>query len=217
MIPQYDVTPKIDVDYTRLRIPTAYEVVNGFAVVRDYEPLIDVDWDGARQCMEAEARWLARAARASTAEEFDRILASAAEEEAPDDFDWVFHYLDVGAAGLTLVLSAASYATCYSCRVHPEVAGDYPPQVIMAAELQRVRILARYAARADCGVESTEDGLVCVYATSVEHIHSLAEMMLAAQAELAELPPPSWRPRVQEFLDCEDPEEFEWTDDEMGC
>ncbi len=86
----------------------------------------------------------------------------------------------------------------------------------MAAEPQRVRVLARYAARAGCGVESMEDGLVCVYAASVDHIHSLAETMLAAQAELAELPPPPWRPRVQEFLDHEDPEEFEWTDDEMA-
>ncbi len=97
VIPQYDVTPTIDVDYARLRIPTAYKVVNSFAVVRDYEPLIDVEWDDARQCVEAEARWLDRAAQASTAEEFDRILASAPGEESPDDFDWLFRYLDIWA------------------------------------------------------------------------------------------------------------------------
>lgn len=153
VIPQYDVTPTIDIDYTRLRIPTAYKVVNGFAVVRDYEPLIDVEWDDARQCVEAEARWLARAAQASTATEFDQILASAAEQESPDDFDWLFRYLDVGVAGITLVLSAALYATCFSCRVHPGIVGDHVPQVIMAAEPQRVRVLASYAAGADCGVE----------------------------------------------------------------
>lgn len=216
MIPEYDVTPVIDVGYGRLRVLTAYEVVNGFAVVRDYQPLIDVEWDDARQCVEAESLWLDQAARAPTAEEFDQILASAPGEEAPDDFDWLFRYLDVGVAGLALVLSAAHYATCYSCRAHPYIAGNQIPQVIMAAEPQRVRILTAHAVRARCGVESTGDGLVCVYAASVENLHSLAETMLAAQKELAGLPPPPWRQRVQEFLDCEDPEEFAWTDDEMG-
>jgi len=90
------------------------------------------------------------------------------------------------------------------------------PQVIMAAEPQRVRVLAGYAARADCGVESAGDGLVCVYAASVENLHALAQTMLAARAELEELPQPSWRPRVQEYLGCEDSDEFEWTDDETG-
>lgn len=203
VIPTCDVTPAIDVDYASLRVPTAYQVVNGFAVVRDYQPLIDVEWDDARECVEAEARWLDRAAKASTAAEFDRILSSAAAEEAPDDFDWLFRGLDVGVAGLTLVLSAAYYATCFSCRTHPSMAGDHTPLVIMAAEPQRVRVLAGYAARAGC-------------AASVEHHHALAQAMLAARAELEELPQPSWRPRVQEYLSDEDSDEFEWTDDETG-
>jgi hypothetical protein len=159
---------------------------------------------------------IARAAKASTAEEFDRILSTAAAEEAPDDFDWLFRGLDVGVAGLTLVLSAAYYATCFSCRTHPSLSGDHMPQVIMAAEPQRVRVLAGYAARAGCGVENAGDGLVCAYAASVEHLHALAQAMLAARAELEELPQPSWRPRVQEYLSDEDSDEFEWTDDETG-
>jgi hypothetical protein len=55
VISQYDVTPKIDADYARLRIPTAYEV-DGFAVVRDYEPPVDVEWDDARRSIEAPAQ-----------------------------------------------------------------------------------------------------------------------------------------------------------------
>lgn len=215
MILKCDVTPVIDVDYATLRVLTAYQVIEGFAVVRDYEALIDVGWDDAGVCVEAEARWLARAAKAPTADEFDRILSSAAEEESPDDFDWLFRGLDVGVAGLTLVLSAAHYATCYSCRTHPGRAGRHMPQVIMAADPQRARVLAGYAARADCGVESAE-GLVCVYAASVQHLHALAQIMLASQADLERLPQPSWRPRVQEYLDCEDPDDFEWADEETG-
>jgi hypothetical protein len=215
VIPKGDVTPAIDVDYASLRVPTAYQVVEGFAAVRDYQALIGVGWDDARECVEAEARWLARAAKAPTAGEFDRILSSAAEEESPDDFDWLFRGLDVGVAGLTLVLSAACYATCYSCRTHPGKAGRHMPQVIMVADLQRARVLTGYAVRADCGVESAE-GLVCVYAASVEHLHAMAQVMLAAQADLEQMPQPSWRPRVQEYLDCEDPGDFEWADDEIG-
>jgi hypothetical protein len=82
-------------------------------MVRDYQALIGVGWDDARECVEAEARWLARAAKAPNADEFDRILSGAAEEEQPEDFDWLFRGLDVGTAGLTLVLSAAHCATCY--------------------------------------------------------------------------------------------------------
>jgi hypothetical protein len=186
------------------------------AVVRDYQPLIGVGWDDARECVEAEARWLDRAAKAPTAEEFDQILSGAPEEEAPDDFDWLFRCLDVGVAGLALVLSAACYVTCFSCRTHPSRAGDHMPQVIMAAEPQRVRVLAGYAAHADCGLESMESGLVCVYAASVEHLHALAQALLAARAGLEQLPQPAWLPRVQEYLSGEDGDEFEWADDEIG-
>jgi hypothetical protein len=44
--PQHDVTPRVDVNYASLRTLTAYQVVNGFAVVPDYQALIDVEWNG---------------------------------------------------------------------------------------------------------------------------------------------------------------------------
>jgi hypothetical protein len=214
VVPEHEVTPVIDVDYATLEVPTAYQVVEGFAMVRDYQPLTAVSWDDARECVEAEARWLARAAKAPTADEFDQILSSAAEEEQPEDFDWLFRGLDVGVAGLTLMLSAARYATCYSCRTHPG-RGAAMPQVMMAADPQRSRVLARYAVRAGCGVESAQ-GLISVYAASVTRLHTLAQTMLAARDELEDLPQPSWYPRVQEYLNCEDPDDFVWADDEIA-
>lgn len=214
MVPEHEVTPVIDIDYAALRVPTAYQVVEGFAMVRDYQALIGVSWDDARECVKAEARWLARAAKAPTADEFDQILASAAEEEQPEEFDWLFRGLDVGVAGLTLVLSAARYATCYSCRTHPGH-GAGIPRVMMAVDLQRGRVLAEYAVGAGCGVESA-GGLISVYAPSVGHLHTLAQTMLAARGKLEELPQPSWYPRVREYLDCEDPDDFEWADDEIA-
>jgi hypothetical protein len=170
----------------------------------------------ARECVQAEARWLDRAAKALSAEEFDQILSSAAEEEAPEDLDWLFRGLDVGVAGLSLVLAAARYATCFSCRTHPSRAGDHVPQVIMAAEPERVRVLAARAEGVGCGVESMDGGLVCVFAASVRHLHGLAQAMLAARAELEKLPSPAWLPQVEEYLADEDSDEFEWTDDEIG-
>jgi hypothetical protein len=88
------------------------------------------------------------------------------------------------------------------------------PQVIMAADPQRARVLAGHAVRAGCGAESAES-LICVYAASAEHLHAMAEIILASQAEMNRLPQPSWRPRVQEYLNCEDPDDFEWFDDEI--
>jgi leader peptidase (prepilin peptidase)/N-methyltransferase len=213
VVPEHEVTPVIGIDYATLGVPTAYQVVEGFAMVRDYQPLVGVSWDDARECVEAEARWLVRAAKALTVGEFDQILSSAAAEEQPEDFDWLFRGLDVGVAGLTLVLSAARYATCYSCRTHPGH-GAGIPQVMMAADPQRGRVLAEYAVRAGCGVESAE-GLISVYAASVGRLHALAQTMLAARGELEELPQPSWYLRVREYLDCEDPNDFEWAHDEI--
>jgi hypothetical protein len=167
-----------------------------------------VGWEQARECVEAEALWLDRAAQAATTNEFDSILGNAPGVESPDDFDWLFRYLDVGVAGLMLVLSATRYATCYSCRGHLRIAYERTPQVIMATDPERARILAGHAARAGCGVESISEGLLCTYAASVDCLHSLAQRMLAAQAELAVLPPPSWFPRVEQYLASDDPEQF---------
>jgi hypothetical protein len=77
VLPTYSVEPVIDVDDADLKVLTPYQVVNGFAVVRDYEPLIDIRWDEARECVEAEGRWLRRAMAAEDAAEFDEILGNA--------------------------------------------------------------------------------------------------------------------------------------------
>src|SRR4051812_36144016 len=71
-------------------MPSAYEVIHGFAVVRDYRPLVDVSWEQARECVEAEGRWLDRAAAATDEEGFEAVLESAPEEESPEDFDYLF-------------------------------------------------------------------------------------------------------------------------------
>jgi hypothetical protein len=150
-----------------LRLLSAYEVVVGFAAVHDYEPMIDVSWDGVRGCLAAEAIWLERAAQAASADGFDETLSVASDKEAGDDVDWLFRGLDVGVAGLVRALSAAGYATCYSCRGHAELASERVPHAFLGTETARLRLLVGYAGTVGCGVETDGDGLVTIYACSV--------------------------------------------------
>lgn len=212
MVPSYDCLPVIDVDEKTLRRLTAYEVIFGMSVVRDYRPLIDVTWDEAQESAEAESRWLERAARAADAAGFDAVLVEAPEAEAGDDFDWLFRGNDVGAAGLVLALCAAGFATCYSCRGHADLTGAPVPQVRLGTEPERLQVLARLADQSNCGLE-THDGLATVYARSVSDLHQLAQLLLDKRAVFDELPSPPWRVRAMEALDRG--EDFEWDDDEL--
>lgn len=214
VIPVYEVVPEIDVDEAALTSLTAYGVVYGFSVVRDYEPLIDIRWEEARRCVEAEARWLQWASGAQDAVRFDEILEAAPDEEAPDDFDWLFRGNDVGVAGLVLVLSAAGYATCYSCRGHAKLAGTPVPQVRLGTEPERLRLLVRYVRQAGCGMTVDGDGLASIYARSVSEPHALARLMLGDHTVFETLAPPPWRARAMEALEMGD--DFERNDDEIA-
>lgn len=213
VIPAKDIDVDIRVDESRLKTLTPIGVVEGFDWVDGYQSLIGITWDEAQQYVDAEARWLERAAAAQNAGEFDEILESAPEEEAPDDFDWLFHYIDVGVAGLVHVLSAAGYATCYSCRGHARhVSEPIAPQVRLGTEAERLRKLVSYADRAGCGLDLDGAGLINVYARSVSELHALARLMLGDRAVFDALQPAPWRARAMKAL--EHGEDFEWDDDE---
>lgn len=188
---------------------TPRRVVEGFSVVRDYEPQVDITWEEAVECLGAEAKWLDRAAASRDAEEFDELLYSAAEQEAGDGPDDLFRGMDVGVAGLVFVLSAAGYATCYSCRGHAGIMTDRVPQVRMATEPDRLELLVGYAERAECGLETDGDGLVNAYAPTVLSLHKLARLMADDRAVFEAMEAPSWLARALASRD----EDFEWDDD----
>lgn len=192
VIPTYDVTPRIRLEPMALRVLTPQRVTEGFSLVRDYEPQIDITWDEADECLTAEARWLGLAATSNDAEEFDRLLYAAAEQEADDGLDYLFRGLDVGVAGLVFVLSAAGYATCYSCRGHAEIGTDRVPQVRLATEPERLDLLVGYAKRAECGLDMDGDGLVTAYAPTVLSIHRLARLMADDRKVFDSLGAPPW-------------------------
>jgi hypothetical protein len=81
--------------------------------------------------------------------EFDEILG-AAPEEARDDIDRLFGCNDVGVTGLVFVLSAAGYATCYSCRGHADLACERVPQVPPAPWGARAMVALEYGEDFEC-------------------------------------------------------------------
>lgn len=214
MIPTYDVLPDIEIGPMPAAL-SAYEVVDGFSDTRDYEPFVAIGWAEAQQCVRAEGEWLRRAADAGDAADYDVILSEAPDLESPDQGDVVFGGLDVGVAGLVMVLAAAGYATCYSCRGHPGLVSVRCPQVRFNADERRIRMLADRARRLGCGVESADVdyGLATVYARSVPDLHALAVVILADRESFDVLPSPPWRARALEAL--AGGEEFEWRDDEL--
>lgn len=214
MIPTYDVVPEIEGDSKLLRVLTARDIVDGFSLVRDYAPLIDITWAEAEDCVAAESRWLQLAAHAADPEQFDEILYSAPDEEAPGDFDWLFRWNDVGVAGLVLALSAASFATCYSCRGHAATGGRPIPQVRFGTEPERLNQLIPYIGDAGCGALVDNDGLVTVYAQSVAEMNRLARMIVAAREVFDVLDAPPWQAVALEALAAGD--DFDWGDAVFG-
>lgn len=201
VIPTYDTTPGIRVQPSALRRLTPRDVVEGFSIVRDYEPMIDVGWDEAEECLLAEAKWLKRAAACRDAVEFDEVLSAAPEEEAGDDFDWLFRGVDVGVAGLVLVLTAAGYATCYSCRGHAGLMTERVPQVRVGTEPERLELLIGYAERASCGLDMDTDGLVTAYGSSVIDLHRFAQLVYDDRGLFTSMTDPPWREEAMEALD----------------
>jgi hypothetical protein len=210
MIPTYDTTPRIQVQLSTLKVLTPRRVVEGFSVVRDYEPQVDITWEEAIECLDAETKWLDRAAASRDAAEFDELLYSAAEQEAGDGPDDLFRGMDVGVAGLVFVLSAAGYATCYSCRGHAGIMSDRVPQVRLATEPDRLELLVGYAERAECGLATDGDGLVTAYAPTVLSLHKLAKLMADDRPVFEAVGDPSWlAPTLASRA-----EDFEWDDDD---
>lgn len=211
MIPTYSVSPRIRVRESSLKALSAEDVVEGFSLVRDYQQVIDISWDEVVDCIEAESRWLDHAAGSADAAQFDAVLDDAVEQEVGDDFDHLFRGMDVGVAGLVFALTAAGYATCYSCRGHAGISTARVPQVRLATEPDRLRLLVDYAERAGCGLDADDEGLVTVYASSVPDLHRMATLVMEDRAVFESLERPSWMVQALETLGQE--EIGEWDDD----
>jgi hypothetical protein len=117
--------------------------------------------------------------------------------------------MDVGVAGLVFVLSAAGYATCYSCRGHAGIMTDRVPQVRLATEPDRLDLLVGYVERAECGLEMDGDGLVTAYAPTILGLHKLARLMADDRTVFDAMESPPWLTQALETQDRQDAVESE--------
>lgn len=161
-MPHFDVQPTVEWDPDRLQVLTAEEIIDGFAVVRDYQHLRAFDWDEVAACLRAERAVINDASRRARSDREFEDLMSAAENEVleSDEGDQTYFGLDIGAAALVLGLCAALGVTFYSCRGHvPGSRHEAPfPQVGVVLDKERAAIIARLSAETSCGFRSDSEG-----------------------------------------------------------
>ena len=143
MIPEFGVAIAADVDLEALRPPTSVQAAGSAGFNGDHVDLTRTSWDVAMEALTEESRWLAEADEASTTvDEFVDHLYEAGQDD-PDTQFVTMAGLDVGVAGLVLVLSAAGYLPWISCSAHG--GGAKIPQVGLYASAARATILAEAA------------------------------------------------------------------------
>lgn len=197
MIPSFDVNVEVDVLVAQLVVLDADGVVSeDLGLNSSYQPFIHVTWEDAAGWLSREKAWFSDAARrARSPEEFEE-LASEADEAS---YDWaehtgdVDHGLDSGVTALVFALAAADFAPVLSCRGHPNKPGSLP-QVRVAADPYRVRVLVTLVKQAGCGLVSDEEGFLWIVATSLLPMIELAELIQAAKDRWTALPSAPWRP-----------------------
>jgi hypothetical protein len=70
--------------------------------------------------------------------------------------------------------------------------------VVAAGDADRVRMVARAVDQVEkCGMRTDTNGFVWLYATSVERLHALAEVLYTQREAFAAMPVPAWWVRVE--------------------
>lgn len=203
VMPHFDVEPTVEYEPGRLRSLTAEEIIDGFAVVRDYQHLRAFDWSEVDACLRAERAVLDDASRRARSDREFEDMMSAAENEAfeSDEGDQTYFGLDIGTAALVLGLCAALGLTFYSCRGHVPGSrheADFP-QVGVVLDMERAAIIARLSAETSCGFRSDSGGKLWAFGRSVDDLHRLAGAVSDSHAEFDALPEPEWVGRVNEL------------------
>lgn len=203
MIPEFDTEIGCDYEMADLRTDlTAEKVAVGFVEHHDYECLGLPSWEEAAECLEREAEILERAARSSAPDGIEEILNAVQDE---DDVEFaelmsVFHWNDVGVAGVSLALSAARTATFYSCsgglgNHHAEY-----PMVGVVPDAERAALIVELAEHTGCGV-GQQWGRWYLYAKSVTALHALGQSIIEHREAFDALPPPTWVEGLEEELE----------------
>jgi hypothetical protein len=187
VIPQADIEIQVDVNLDLLRAPGrgTVEYPSWLGTQRDYNPEFydEATWELAEEALAEERRALRQVdAQAGSEGEFDELAFEEFDAEAP-----LMGYLELGVSALCIALNTAGLVTASSCRGHAESARDLP-QLLLACDRQRAKILMLLAEQAGCGLENFEATGLALYAASIADFLELAEAVLAERSRFESLP-----------------------------
>lgn len=188
VIPNWHV--RADVDIVTPNVGGELDVdlrLRSWVANAEHIPIRPGDWDAATSTLTTERELVDQADRASdTPEQFEDLLADAQAEHVEDDWS----PLDLGVAGLVMVLNAAGFATTSSCRVHAggRPFGEYP-FVIATGDEQRIAALQPLARQAGAGMSEGPQGEgFGLYAPTIRVLMELAALIADARSTFEDLP-----------------------------
>ena len=156
--------------------PPESNLATGDYFARGYRDLRGVNWGDASDSLEMEREILARVAGD----------LSVAEEAMCDEELFRLGGLDLGVAAAVVALSAANCAPIASCNGGAGHHEAYPCIAFYCRE-NRLPDLLKAAELAGCGLESSGDGSVVLYANSVVPLLLFAEMLIEMRDQLKPL------------------------------
>jgi hypothetical protein len=193
VIPTVEVEVDWAVDYDRLSRLTDDDLESSPFGTRGFAPSVAIvaSWGEAIELLERERAALARiAAAAGDEQEFEQL---ASEEDVIVDDPWEGPVsVDFGVLSACVALGAAGFATAASCRGHPKPnAWSSHPLLLLTAERRRTRILEELARKTNCGLKSTENHRLALWAQSIEAVLALSEAIVENQKRFDRIPLPA--------------------------
>jgi hypothetical protein len=195
VIPRADVEIRWAVDYGILQPPSEDDLAYGGFATRGYSRLLvtAATWGDAAEYLSQERQVVARiAATADDAEAFEEL---AREEEAEamlwDPDEGPVAAPDLGTFAACLALCAAGCATAASCRGHPgEHAWSHEPAILLTADASRARLVESIARACGCGLVTTDNAKLRLYAQSIEEVLAFAAQMIERRGAFDAMPLP---------------------------
>jgi hypothetical protein len=196
VIPRTNVEINWDVDYRKLRAPSADDLDYGGFATRGYAGILVVaaTWEEASEWLAREREVVARiGAQAVDDREFDELARDEENEVGIDDpMEGPVAAPELGMFAACLALCAGGCATAASCRGHPGPnAWSACPTILFTADRRRARIVEEAARQSGCALASTDDGRLDLRAPSIVEVLALAELLLEGRDRFEALPLPA--------------------------
>ncbi len=194
MLPRSNVELSWDIDFGALREPSDNELDYGGFGTRQYarQLVVEATWEEAADWLANERDAVDRLGRiAHDEDEFDD-LAEAKGDGIIDELEGFVTAPDLGVRAAVTALCAAGCVTASSCRGHPgDLAWAPYPVILFTADGKRARVLEQACRTAECGISSTDDGHLKIWAQSVVEMLDLAAVLIAERSQFDVIPLPA--------------------------